>query len=134
MKRIIGKSVDLVGWTKRRDFLNSEGDIKWLLSCICDLIGMRVLKSISVNVKEDLSRKGEAVFYDEGGSSALILSTSHISFHGWSKRNLQRDDGGFFWLNICSCRDFDESEIESMVIGVLEVYDWNTVTNLIEEP
>jgi S-adenosylmethionine/arginine decarboxylase-like enzyme len=67
-------------------------------------------------VEADLKRLGRERFEDEGGATAvLVLSTSHIAIHGWPHRDKSRDDGGFFWLSVCSCREFDPDIVDDII-------------------
>lgn len=120
----IGQEYTIIGWCRNRDLLNDEQLLQGLLEDICSKIDMRPLKSLGVNVPLELEKKEAEKFEDEGGSSAsLILSTSHANIHGWPARDQTRDDGGFFWLTVGSCRGFDSTQVDSVIDRVLHVTD-----------
>lgn len=126
MAKLVGVEYTVIGWCKNRDILGDRMLLEDLLHTICERIGMRSLNSVSVDVELDLTKKDQVLFEDEGGSSALLLlSTSHASIHGWPKRDISRDDGGFFWLSISSCRPFVPQNVDAIIDPVLHP----TVTN-----
>jgi len=124
---MIGYEYNVIGWCKNRTVLGCEWRLIELLSKICNSIGMRQLSSGSVTVECDLNKLDREQFQDEGGVTAyLILSTSHIAIHGWPYRDMKRDDGGYFWLNVCSCRSFNNSVIDSTLKSALNTTNVDT--------
>ena len=117
-----GRVYEVLGWCRNKSVLNSEKSLKKLLNSICKCIDMRPLVKSGVNVDLQIEKLGQKKFEDEGGSSAvLILSTSHAAIHGWPERESQREDGGFFWLEVASCRDFDSIDVDIKLHECLDV-------------
>lgn len=119
---LAGQEYTVVGWCENRLILRDASLLRGLLEDICQRISMRSLGSLGVDVPVELCKLGLDQFQDEGGSSAsLILSTSHMSIHGWPDRKLGEVDGGFFWFTIGSCREFDVGVVENVLSKVLHV-------------
>lgn len=113
---IAGREYSLIGWCTNRAALDSEQSLLDLLYKACDYVNMRPLKDISVHVDHCLDKLQSDKFEDEGGATAtLILSTSHAAIHGWPCRDTEREDGGFFWFSLASCRDFDSYKLDRLL-------------------
>jgi S-adenosylmethionine/arginine decarboxylase-like enzyme len=141
----IAKEYTVIGWCKNTLLLGDHQLMSELLNTICTAINMKVLASNSVDVALELEKLQQDQFEDEGGSTvghlavampsveaaaqaSLILSTSHIHMHGWPDRDASKEDGGFFWLAIGSCRSFDPSVVDRILDRVLHV----TVANKLD--
>lgn len=121
-----GYEYNVSGWCRNRMVLDNKDQLINLLNSICYAIGMRALDSCSVHVETDLKKLGKEPFADEGGATAvLVLSTSHIAIHGWPNRDPDREDGGFFWLSVCSCRGFCVESVDHVVDNMLNVTSCN---------
>jgi S-adenosylmethionine/arginine decarboxylase-like enzyme len=125
----IGQEFTVFGWCKNKTLLNDEQLLQVLLSDICSAIDMRPLAMLGVNVPLELEKANALQFEDEGGSSAsaiatkfasLVLSTSHAHIHGWPERE-DREDGGFFWFSVGSCRTFDADKVDELLTKTLHV-------------
>lgn len=145
---LIGQEYTVIGWCKNRLILQDKDLLQSLLVDICDGIKMRSLGSIGVDVPVELEKLDEVLFEDEGGSTSgvlavrvvwdrlavkpeqasqasLVLSTSHANIHGWPERDTEREDGGFFWFTVGSCRSFDPKTVDEMLTSALHVTDAN---------
>jgi S-adenosylmethionine/arginine decarboxylase-like enzyme len=130
-----GRELSMWGWCTNRDVLADQQRMLNLLSDICYLVGMTSLKELSVDVPVQVSKLGREPFEDEGGTSAaIILSTSHLAIHGWPRRDDQRADGGYFMMNLQSCRDFDPSIINEFVAFALNASDFQAIDRIMVEP
>lgn len=115
----VGMEYTVIGWARNKPLLDSEHDLLTLLHDVCRAIGMRKLKSMAVHVELELNKLKSERFEDEGGATAsLILSTSHASIHGWPDRS---DEAGFFWLSIGSCREFEISTVDRVLVAQLDL-------------
>lgn len=125
---LIGQEYTVIGWCKNRLILQDKVMLQSLLERICEVIDMTPLGSIGVNVPIELDKLKREKFEDEGGSTScilsgkaeanqasLILSTSHANIHGWPERDADRDDGGFFWFTVGSCRPFSTVKVDSLL-------------------
>lgn len=125
---LIGQEYTVVGWCCNRLILQDRVMLQSLLERICKVIDMTPLGSIGVNVPIELDKLKREKFEDEGGSTScilsgkaeanqasLILSTSHANIHGWPERDADRDDGGFFWFTLGSCRPFKTIEVDTLL-------------------
>lgn len=138
---LIGQEYTVIGWCKNRILLQDKDLLQSLLVDICAGIKMQPLGSIGVNVPVELEKLDKVLFEDEGGSTSgvlsmrlvlarkpelasqasLILSTSHANIHGWPERDAEREDGGFFWFTVGSCRSFDPKIVDEMLSSALHV-------------
>lgn len=129
---LIGQEYTVIGWCKNRLILQDKGLLQSLLVDICQRISMQPLGSIGVDVPVELERLGKEQFEDEGGSTSsvlaakanqasLVLSTSHANIHGWPERDNEREDGGFFWFTVGSCRSFEPKTIDHVLDKTLHV-------------
>jgi S-adenosylmethionine/arginine decarboxylase-like enzyme len=122
MNTLVGQEYTIIGWCKNKVILQDQGLLQSLLEDICSRISMRSLGSMGVDVPVELEKLGQEAFEDEGGSTAsLILSTSHASIHGWPKRDVSREDGGFFWFTVGSCRAFNVIDVDGVLDSVLHI-------------
>jgi S-adenosylmethionine/arginine decarboxylase-like enzyme len=80
--------------------------IKNTLYDLADVIGMTVLKDVSVVVPPDPEKKDTGE--DHGGISvSLIISTSSIHIHTWYD--------GFFRLVVDSCKSYDTEKLKEFI-------------------
>lgn len=102
MKTSYGRHVKYVCQLADPELLRAPELISAMLTTLCTSIGMRPLGAVHIySVEEELSKLGVEPFEDEGGvTGVVVLSTSHIGFHGWPLR-------GLAILDVFSCRDFD---------------------------
>jgi S-adenosylmethionine decarboxylase len=97
------------------------GDVKTVEAMLVDLVdvlGMRCLGEPHMyEVEAEISKLGKEPFEDEGGVTGIcVLSTSHCSIHTWPLRP-------FFVMDVYSCRDFDQAEVERFLTARIGAYD-----------
>lgn len=142
---LIGQEYTVIGWCKNRLILQDKVMLQSLLEDICKCVKMRSLGSIGVNVPVELDKLQKEKFEDEGGSTScvlsgnveanqacLILSTSHANIHGWPERDSSREDGGFFWFTVGSCREFDPDSVDQLLREFLKTTEVNKSYSWIE--
>lgn len=142
---LIGQEYTVIGWCKNRLILQDKIMLQSLLEDVCVCSGMKSLGSIGVDVPLELRKLKQERFEDEGGSTScvlsghaeanqacLILSTSHANIHGWPYRDSDREDGGFFWFTIGSCRGFDTDKIDKVLTKFLKMTEVNRAHSWIQ--
>jgi S-adenosylmethionine/arginine decarboxylase-like enzyme len=103
------------GLVTRKGVLADIGYLSNIVYKIAAETGMEIINLLTSNIKEDLRAMDLPVFCDEGGYSIqALISTSHISLHGWPNRE-------YFMLDVVSCRKFDAEELHKLIICWLEV-------------
>lgn len=82
---------------------------------VAKLASMRVISQLTSDIEVDLEKLKLERFEDEGGISVqALISTSHISLHGWPSR-------GVFMFDLVSCRNFDEEAVRQHLYKELHV-------------
>jgi S-adenosylmethionine/arginine decarboxylase-like enzyme len=100
---------------KRGELLASAEFLEQLARDSAAVAGMRILDLRVHYVEEDLTKLGSEAFEDEGGLSLYaLLSTSHLSIHGWPNRAVVMFD-------LVSCRAFDQAAVETLIRSRLDV-------------
>ncbi|MCC7534917.1 MAG: S-adenosylmethionine decarboxylase [Deltaproteobacteria bacterium] len=92
--------------------------VESMLQDLVSRLGMRMLGEAHMyEVETEIAKLGVEPFEDEGGVTGVaVLSTSHCSIHTWPLRP-------FFVMDVYSCRDFDASVVESLLVDKLGAYD-----------
>lgn len=101
------------------EILNNVGFLESLISEIAEKCNMTIINKTSSHIKVDVQKLGREPFEDEGGYSFLaLISTSHIALHVWPERKA-------FMLDVVSCRQFSQAELQSMLLQKLKVKSIN---------
>jgi len=142
---LVGQEYTVIGWCKNRLILRDKIMLQNLLEEVCFVIDMTSLGSIGVNVPIELDKLNKDKFEDEGGSTScvlagrvdanqasLVLSTSHANIHGWPDRDVNRDDGGFFWFTVGSCRPFKTMKVDNWLHEYLKATHVKRISRWIE--
>jgi S-adenosylmethionine/arginine decarboxylase-like enzyme len=94
---------------KRGGLLASSSFLEEAARACADVAGMRILSMEVHDVALDLAKLNCKTFEDEGGKTLhALLSTSHLSIHGWPHRSI-------FMFDLVSCRRFDQAQVEAIV-------------------
>lgn len=98
--------------------LGDAKSIEQMLVDLIDILGMRILGEPHMyEVETEIAKLGVEPFEDEGGVTGVcVLSTSHCSIHTWPLRP-------FFVMDVYSCRDFDQTAVETHLADRLSAYD-----------
>jgi S-adenosylmethionine decarboxylase len=112
-----GRHVKVLG-RGSAELLGNAKNVESTLRELIDILGMRLLGEPHLyEVETEIAKLGVEPFEDEGGVTGVcVLSTSHCTIHTWPLRP-------FFVMDVYSCRDFEQSDVEQHLAKRLGAYD-----------
>jgi S-adenosylmethionine/arginine decarboxylase-like enzyme len=130
-----GHEYSIWGWAKNKGTLGDSAALKAFLVHLTGAIEMQPLWAKGIDIEVEIYKLERTPAEDEGGASAsCIISTSHATIHGWPQHDPEADDGGYFILQVCSCRDFDKNLVMKLARGVLGATRIDSRTCLMTPP